>query len=281
MGDANAQVIDGLDGHVYHADQTSLSVSGAKKLIPPSCPAIFKWERDNGRPNKAVFDFGHAAHAAVLGVGQEVEVIDADDFRSKKAQEAKAEAYAAGRIPLLAKDKERVDGMAAAIRLNPTAARLLEPSSGKAEQSFFWDDPISEVRRRARFDWLPESDGGQLIVPDYKTAPSAEQRAFSNSVATYNYHMQDVWYCDAIRAAGIAEDVTMAFIVQEKTPPYIVSVYELDTEALMIGRDRVTKALLTYRRCMGTDTWPGYAEGIELLPLPIWATYDHDMEADS
>lgn len=266
----NPGIYDGLDEAVYHADP-ALSASGAKRLLPPNCPALFKHDRDNGgRPNKQAFDIGHAAHAAVLGVGLELAVIDADDWRTKAAKEARDAAYSEGKCPVLAKEKATVDAMALEIRRHPRASALLDPEHGRPEVSVFWKDEKRGIDRRARFDWLPHGDGGQLVVPDYKTTSSAEPRAFARSVFAFGYDMQAVFYMDAIRAAGLAEDVSFVFIAQETTAPYLITVHELDFASLLLGRARVDEACSVFRRCTETDTWPGYSDDIELIAPPPW-----------
>lgn len=267
-----------FDERLYHADR-SLSASGAKRLLAPGCPALFKHDRDNGgRPNKRAFDVGHAAHAAVLGVGLELVVIDADDWRSKGARDERDCAYAAGKCPVLAKEKAAVDAMAAAIRQHPLASQLLDPEHGQPEVSAFWHDQRHGIDRRARFDWLPHSDGGRLIVPDYKTTASAEPRAFQRSIFNFGYDIQAVFYTDAIQAHGLAEDVEFLFIAQETTAPYLITVHELDAVALQLGRERVDRACAIFRECAATDTWPGYSDDIELATPPLWLTDAYDMD---
>jgi hypothetical protein len=258
----------------YH-QHPALSASGAKKLLPPSCPAIFKWEQDNGRPGKRAFDFGHAAHAKVLGVGAEIVTVDAADWRTKAAKEAADAARAVGQVPLLAHEVAQVDAMAAALRQHPFASALFDPArGGKPEQSAFWHDAMYGVDRRCRFDWLPATDGGRLIVPDYKSAASAEPTAFARAAANFGYHQQDAWYRDAALALGLAEDVVFVFVVQEKTAPYLVTVCELDADAVQVGRRRNQLALEVFAECSATGVWPGYSDDVELISLPGWATYD-------
>lgn len=269
-------VVDALDEATYHADP-ALSASGAKKLLPPSCPAIFQWEREHGQPPRAVFDFGKAAHAAVLGAGAPLVVVDADDWRSKAAREARDEAYAAGSTPLLTADKVAVDGMAAALRAHPIAAALLNPDRGKPEQSIFWRDTETGVDRRARLDWLPEPrPDGRLIVPDYKTCVSSEPRAIAKAVANFGYCLQDAWYRDAVRAAGLAEDPAFVFIFQMKTPPHVVTVVELDADAVRIGRALNDVAMRLFAECTASGVWPGFTDDVALVSLPPWATYQYE-----
>lgn len=254
----------------YHR-HPALSASGAKRLLSPGCPALFKHDRDNGgRPNKRAFDVGHAAHAAVLGVGLEMVVVDADNWMTKAAKEIRDAAYAEGKCPILAKEKAAVDAMALEIRRHPLASKLLDPERGRPEVSVFWHDEKHGIDRRARFDWLtnPVSGVPTLVVPDYKTTRSAEPRAFARSIFDFGYDMQAVFYSDAVRAAGLAEDVEFLFIAQETTAPYLVTVHELDDMSLAVGRARVDEACALFRECTETGIWSGYSDDIELVGPP-------------
>ncbi|WP_100499403.1 PD-(D/E)XK nuclease-like domain-containing protein [Geodermatophilus chilensis] len=267
----------------YHADPVpggSLSSSGARKLLPPSCPAIFRHEQLHGSPKKRTFDLGHAAHKAVLGVGADVVTVDADDWKTKAAREQRDTAHAAGKVPLLAHEVAQVDAMAAAIRQHPMASALFNPErGGKPEQSLFWRQQIpvatpdrqQQVWRRARLDWLPKlTPGGRLILADYKTAACAEPGAFRKTAFNLGYHVQAAWYIDAVSALGLAEDIAFVFVVQEKTAPYPVTVCELDHDALRIGRVLSQQALSIYADCQRTDRWPGYSDQVELISPPPW-----------
>lgn len=261
----------------YHRDPVkggSLSSSGARRLL--ECPAKFRWEQENPPPPKAAFDIGSAAHKLVLGAGPELEVIDADNWQTKAAREARDAARAAGKIPVLTHEHETVTAMAEAIRRHPIASRLLDPEQGDPEQTLVWECEQTGVNCRARLDWLPRPTDGRLILSDYKTSVSAEPASFAKSVANYGYHQQDPWYIDGVRTLGLGgADTAFLFIVQEKTPPYVVTIFELDTEARRIGVRRNLEARLTYARCTETDHWPTYTDQIELLSLPAWATHSH------
>ncbi|MEV4784075.1 PD-(D/E)XK nuclease-like domain-containing protein [Streptomyces tuirus] len=157
-----------LSNEAYHADKTSLSSSGARKLLPPSCPAKFRYEQDNPQPPTKTFDYGNAAHKLVLGNGPKLIVIDHDTWNTKEAKAAVADARAEGGIPLKQHEMQMVKDMAAAIRRHPLASALLEPAYGAPEQSGFWVDEATGIRCRVRFDWLPSHQEGRLIIPDYK-----------------------------------------------------------------------------------------------------------------
>jgi PDDEXK-like domain of unknown function (DUF3799) len=270
-----AGVYDGMPEDMYHADPVpggSLSSSGARKLLPPSCPAKFRYEASNPPPPKDHLELGSAAHKMVLGAGAEIVVIKAKDWRTRAAQDERDAARAEGFLPLLTAEHQQVQAMAAALRAHPIASALFNPERGKPEQSLFWQDPETGVWRRSRFDWLPDLTARErLIITDYKTSASADPRAFAKSAANYGYHQQDAWYRDAARALGLSADPAFVFVIQEKEPPYLVTVAELDGDAIRAGRDLNRIAIEIYRDCAEAGDWPGYSAGIELISLPAWA----------
>jgi hypothetical protein len=253
-----------LPADVYHADPVppelggSLSSSGAKLLLPPSCPAIFQWSRTHPTYSDA-FDFGHAAHAKVLGAGAEIVAVDADDWRGKAAREAKDQARAEGKTPLLAKDVAVVDAMAAKLLEHPVASALLDPDHGRAEQALFAQDEESGgVWLRAMLDWLPKT-----------TSDVGDPEAFGRTMANFRYHGQAAWYLDLMRALGLAdEDAAFVFIVQSKQAPYLVSVIEPDAHALRVGREENRAAIELYAECTSTGIWPDFGGGVALASLP-------------
>lgn len=265
---------DDLTDEEYHGDPVpwgSVSSTGLRRLLPPGNPALFRWGLDNPQPPRRTFDLGHAAHTRVLGVGMEVVAVQAEDWRTKKAQAERDEIRAQGKVPLLAREVAVVDAMATALREHPLARNLLVPGRGDAEQSAFWEDPRTGVWCRARFDWLPWGGSGPLLIGDYKTTESVDPQHFSRSVATYGYHQQRAHYEEAVRALGIHDYPVMLFIAQEKNPPYQVGVFELDTEAVRVGRERNRRALEVYAECSETGVWPSGSEEIHLISLPRWA----------
>jgi hypothetical protein len=252
----------------YH-QHPALSASGARKLLPPSCPARFKWERDNPSPPRAVFDFGSAAHALVLGAGADIVVIEHDDWRTKAAKEARDQAHAEGKTPLLTRDYEQVKAMAAALTDHPIVRVLFDPDHGKPEQSLFWTDDTG-INLRARLDWLPDTADGRMIVSDYKTCASAAPDQISKALHNYGYAMQAAWYLAGVDALNLADDAAFVFVFQEKDPPYLVTVAEPDRAAIIYGHNKMRRAIDVYRECIETDTWPGYSDDVLLARLPGW-----------
>lgn len=256
---------------LYHADpvpEGSLSTSGAKVLVTKT-PAHFRAYLNQPRAPKVEFDEGHAAHAEVLGAGLDVEVIPGE-WRTNAARAAVEEARAAGKVPLKPEQYERVLGMAERIREHELARALL--TNGKPEQSAFWRDERTGVWRRARFDWLPgrTTASGVLVLVDYKTARSADERDFAKAMADYGYHMQADAYCEAARALGINDRPAFVFLVQEKEPPYAINTMQADDDFLRIGRFLNDKALDLYAACQASGEWPAYSQEIKHLAPPGW-----------
>lgn len=263
----------------YHA-HPALSSSGARKLLSDT-PAAFKYERDNPPGPKDVFDFGHAAHKMVLGTGPKLVRVPFKDRRTNAYKEKATEVRAAGGIPLLPDDYQRVQDMASALRqAGDIAPFLFNRDHGAAEQSIFWPDPWFGVPLRARLDWLPDPGTGRTILVDYKTTEDASNWAIGRTIVKYRYYQQGPWYIDAAQAVGRAsDDAVFVFVFQEKTAPYLVNVVQLDHRDAKLGRERNHRAIEIFRDCTESGIWPGYMTGTRLAfaDLPAYV-YREDEE---
>lgn len=263
-----------IDVEGYHDDPVaggSLSSTGARRLLAPSCPAKFRYEQDHRHeiaPINRTFNLGHAAHKLVLNDGPELVRIDAANYQTKAARQARDEALAADLVPLLPGEWDQVHAMAAALRAHPVAA-LFDPDHGKAEQTLVWRDEGTGVMCRARLDWLQPG-----VVIDYKSALSGDLEALGRASDQHGYAQQADFYLDGVRSLGLADEHTpFVFIAQEKEPPYLITPFQLDPTALSIGRRRNTAARQVYRYCTETDYWPGHVhdpEDIAWVSLPPW-----------
>src|ERR1051325_10384047 len=116
--------ISALPAHEYHA-MRGLSASGAW-LLAEECPAKFLW-RSPWNPlyqpeANSDFDLGVAAHLAVLEPARQADgivLIEAGDYRTTKAREARDAARAAGLVPLLPWQFDIVRAVAGSIRDAP------------------------------------------------------------------------------------------------------------------------------------------------------------------
>lgn len=143
---------------------------------------------------------------------------------------------------------------------------------GRSEMSVYWED--KEVQEKACY-WSepckcrPDFFNSDGIVVDLKSTTDARESEFARSVAKFRYYVQNAYYMDGLKAAGLCPR-EFVFIAVEKTPPYGVNVYILDNEAVSMGRDKYKANLETYFKCAKANKWPGYAQGIRVLGLPGW-----------
>lgn len=255
-----------IPAELYHQDPIpggSLSSTGARKLVT-ECPAKFKYWLDHPQPHNKALELGTAAHKLVLDDGPELVLVDAEKWNTDDIKAEVAAIRAAGNIPLKRHQLEQVEAMAAELRADADAARLLEPGSGVAEQSAFWND--KGVWRRARFDWLRHD--GQIV--DYKTARSCRRQDLEKAFHEHGYPQQQEWYIDAGAALDVADpERPFQFVLQEKDPPYLVVVTTCDPMARGIGRHLNEVALNTYAICRERGDWPGYLPN-PMTALPSW-----------
>jgi hypothetical protein len=231
---------------------------------------------ESRKPTEAM-DKGQAYHTLVFGAGPEVVLVDADSWRTAAARQARDEARAEGKVPLLPDDMADVLAMVDVLKAYTIESGGNDVSvfpgiigDGHPEVSFWWHD-LYEVPCRGRVDWLPTRKGQRLIVPDLKSARSAEPAEFGRAAMDLKYAQQADWYLRGLRAIGEADDrAVFLFIAQETTPPYIPQVIQLNAESMRVGEALNDRALEVYARCLETNTWPGYEPGIALASLPGW-----------
>lgn len=272
-------IVENLDERVYHRHQGSLSVSGAKTLL--KAPALFNHEREHP-VFKKVFDFGSAAHSKVLGVGAEIRMIPAESLASNGAASTAAaksfieQARKDGAVALKPDEYAIVEAMAAKITEHPVASRLL--AAGRAEVSAFAVDPETGVMRRGRADFLSELG----LIVDYKSADNGDPQAWAGRYGVINklgYDLQAEWYLSLFRDCG--ESVNgFCWIVQEKKPPYIVTVIGVDEFELARAADRNRLARQMFRDCTEAGVWPGYIDDGAIAQISLTEpTYETETVA--
>lgn len=258
-----------LDETLYHQDTAlaptlgrSLSVSGAKTLL--TNPARFAWQREHGRPPKRVFDLGTVAHALILGnPDKRIRVIDAYDWRTKAAQQAKADAYATGHVPVHRGDLRALAPLRRAVRRHPLASAIL--AKGQAERSLYWLDPETGITCRGRLDWVHD-----IALVDVKTVPEGgtDDAAIAKAAATYDWPMQAAHYTDGWEAIT-GQRLPFLFIAVEKEPPNFVRVVQLDDNDIATGRERMSRARRMFAE-YEADGYPPGPDDIDTIPLPRW-----------
>lgn len=264
-----------LDAAAYHADQLgdtpTLSCSIAKVLVSaspkhawanhPRLNPLFEPDADDK------FDLGTAAHSLFLEGDGNVEVFTYNDWRSKAAQEGRAEARAHGKTPMLGKDWDRVVAMVDALRSQLATLKIDPPlfTAGQPEVTVVWNE--QGVLCRSRLDYLHDTF---LAADDLKSTHSANPDTWTRrTMWDIGADLQVAFNCRGVKAVtGIEPE--FRFVVIETKPPFELIVVSLEPEARAFAETKVDKALDLWKRCLDTNTWPGYPKDICYASLPPW-----------
>jgi hypothetical protein len=270
-----AGIHDGVEAERYHTDpapEPSLSAGIAHRLISRS-PLHAREAHPRLNPLHAEdhaghLDFGTAAHSLLLDGMDVCEIIDADSWRTKAAQEQRDSAREAGLVPLLQKDWERMCVLVDAVKAQ-TAALDVHPrplTDGKPEQTLVWQE--DGVWCRARIDWL--HDAGDVIDDLKSTATSANPFLWArNRLFADGKDIQAVHYLKGLQILTGVE-AAWRFIVVEVDPPHALSVISLAPSALELAERKRARALELWKRCLESDTWPGYPTEVAYAEAPPW-----------
>lgn len=261
----------------YRADPCplpSLTQSQCKTLI--SSAPLKAWT-DNPRLNadwqpedEKKFDLGSAAHRIVLGRGKEFEVVDADDWRTKSAKEARADAIKNGYVPILLHQHLQALDMADALREQMLRHEDRDAfTNGSAEVVIAWEE--DGFWYRALIDWLHDD---LRTVDDYKSsAMSMAPHVLGMRAESAGWHVQAAFIergLDVLDPAGAGRR-RFRFIAQETDEPYLVSVAHMSEHWLTMGRKKLGYADALWRSCLTRGKWPGYPARSIVPDYPQWA----------
>lgn len=260
----------------YHADELgdtpTLSRSIAHILCTQSPAHAYTahprlnpdWQRDDDPK----YDKGTLVHELLLGGPSSLVVVDAADWRTKDAREARFVARAEGKTPLLAHQWAEVQEMADAVReqiadWNLTAIRPPLLDEGRSEVTLTWED--QGVLCRARLDWLRDD---HTAVDDLKTT-SRSANPEEWSMFSFGGDLQAYMYTQAVEVLTGVTPV-FRFIVAETEPPYAVSVVSPGPDVMTLARKKFSYASLIWHECLASGEWPAYRPAVATVELPGW-----------
>lgn len=219
--------------------------------------------------------FGSALHKAVLEPDLFPKVYawaPKFDKRTNAGKEgwAKFQAENPGKEYLTKEEYEKCIAMRDAVWSHPTAAEILR-APGVNELSAVWKDKETETVCKGRQDRFGSWDKYPTVV-DLKSTVDASKKAFSRAIENYGYAEQAAMYLDGFETLAPFEgDRRYVLIAAENEPPYAVAVYELDSDAIEVGRKRYRGHLIQYARSLESGVWSGYGDGLDLISLPPWS----------
>lgn len=281
----------------YHARQ-SFSASMAWDIVAPEGCLRLAWHNSSWlNPDyvpirNELMENGTIAHLAALEehlLEERVVIIDANSWRTKVAKELRDEAYAAGKIPILYKreegslgpDFQKIMAIRTALKASPLAAPLLFESKGNNEVSYGWEDQGTGVLCKARADRIIEEKDTVKIL-DLKTAPSASPQYFQRAMAQFGHHLRADFYINGWEKQETEKWADYIFVVIQREPPHLVSVFDLDAQALEWGGKLWRKAISDFDMAHKSGRWADYMRDqmIQTVDLPTWAWHQlADREA--
>jgi PDDEXK-like domain of unknown function (DUF3799) len=267
------QGIHNLSSDAYHADPCetpSLSSSIAKILLDQSpAHAWMAHPRLNinfEREEDSRFDLGSAAHMMLLERREDKIVrVQADDWRTKAAREARDAARANGQYAILERHYGDCTNMCAAAQdfmLGTELSDLL--ATGDPEQTVLWQE--GALWYRCRPDLLSKD---RRIVLDYKSTASAAPEFIARQIGRMGYDLQSEFYTRGIQAVT-EQKPTFVFLFQEITKPYACSLVSLSNAYKELGQSKVGRAITTWSRCLTTNNWPAYSNQILYIEPRAW-----------
>lgn len=257
----------------YHADpceQPSLSRSVAHTMIDQSprhgwsChPRLNpKWKpKELGTES----DIGSIAHDIVLGDGNKVVWCDFKDWRTDAAKEARDTALSQDRVPVLLKQKERVDAMLEALHQQLAESDHAKNAlKGHKHKTVIWKE--EDIWCRAQLDNFDDE-----FVDDYKTTGgSAEPDDWiRNHLFTDGGHLQSVFYPRGLTAID-GKKRTFRFIVQENYEPFAVSIITVDPHIIAKATEQVEFAINVWSDCTREQKWPAYSKRMVWAKMLPW-----------
>lgn len=261
---------------LYHGTRALVSKS-ALDLFARS-PAHYLYflqtgDKDEDKPEPEALLVGSAFHSLVLEpedfARSYVKIPDFGTMQSSKNR-ALRDAWLRERnaTGLTAAQWTMIHAMRESVFRHKRLRRILE--NGRPELTVAAVCPHTGLPRKARLDWASELDG---IAIDMKSARDGSPDLWKLEAAKRRYHVQDGYYTETSKLAGLDIDV-IGFGVVEKTPPYVAELYTLDPAARLAGEMHYMHELERLARCCDSGIFPGYSESGEVceIMLPRWAT---------
>jgi hypothetical protein len=278
----------------YHDDpapEPSLSASFIKTVEDTSpAHAWLTHPRLSGEVTKTKpsreMDFGSAAHVHLLG-GQELHIINADDWKSPATRAIREKARDSGFAPVLKRDYAVIAAMKAKLLADIGATELagvFDCKGGINEAVAIWKEDGFYFRARAD-RWIPPMalpkfpDG---LVLDFKsTWESAKPERWSGTVFNIGSDFQSVLYPHGFVLAqnqtgkGAAEGQPLRlpafrYLVQECSPPYEFSVFGPSQITVDHTTGKIVRAFDTIKGAWKMKKPPGYPRLTAFFDPPAW-----------
>lgn len=283
-----ARILD-CTAEEYHkdpCDTPSLSSSTAKVMMADS--PMHAWARhpkfgdgDTDDEDAAAEDEptvakdnGTMIHRLLLNKGADIVVVEANDFKTKAAREARDEAKAAGKLPIILHKYESM-----LVTVEHLRRRLRDEGyelTGESEVPIEWFERgvNGPVRCRSMLDHVFFNDG---VIYDLKTARSANPKNVGRKWIEMGYDIQAVCYPRALQALRpeFTGRIKMEFLFVEIKPPYAVTTGTPSASLVEVGKLRWGNAVRIWEDCLAKNAWPSYVSGRTVFEAPNYQIVEH------
>jgi PDDEXK-like domain of unknown function (DUF3799) len=247
-----------------------LNYSGAKLLLRSPLHYITKINAPDDEEDSQALKIGTLTHMAALQPQQYDKTVRVAPDVDRRTKDGKAiwEAFTATLEPhqmAIKKDESDMIQSMALAASEALKSRIPDADKGK----WHVEEPLYSTYKgkpiKGRPDLVIEFADGLKIIVDIKTTKDASPKAFAKDVSNFKYYLQDAWYKQLTGATRFL------FIALEKVEPFDYAIYELDEDAINLGRGQMDLAMDIFSNCMTFQNYPGYPKEILKLTLPKYS----------
>jgi hypothetical protein len=244
------------------------------KMLVFQCPAVARYLLDNPdekKPSREM-DLGSLVDQMVFG-GSGWHTIDAENYRTKKAQQERDAAYERGQVPVLSKDVEAAQRLAGRIR-----SRLLEEgidlNNCWKQRSMRWSSSPLLVECEGTPD-LAILHPSEWVTVDLKVGERTDPVHLGNHVVNQGWHIQAAAYQEAgfQTYPDIDRRGRHLILAAETSGAQLVQLHPLSEMMMDMGRHAWERAQRIWMDCQRKNEWPEY-ESRELMP----SNYAYELE---
>ena len=251
-------------GREYYKDgATPQNLEGyvSKSMLFDFVKSPYKWLHGKKRESTPAMNFGRLVHAIALTPENmdEFVVSPFDNFRTKEAQNWKAEAIEIGMTIVSDEDFDKAHEMAKEFLSGAISPCVTEAAVYSQ---------IGDVKLKGMIDLVPSSSN---CLIDLKTTSSIDGiDGLTRTIISRGYHWQAALYLDLWNAASGENRNEFLFCFVETSSPHESAWVNLDDSLIQIGRNGYMQALSKWTQCLKTNQFPKQIEGIQTISAPKW-----------
>lgn len=266
-----------MPAEIYHTDPCptpSLSNSLIRDLLDKS-PYHAAWKhpkfeapnKNEKEPTKDMI-MGTVLHKLILNKGNDVCIIQCDDYRSNKAKDLKQAAFANNQTPILEKHFDNIYQCAETVlhklKLHVVSDAFFAKSNN--EVAMAWQE--NNIWCRAMIDKLP--DDPQYPIFDIKgTNCSASPFEWQTKLMT-TYRTQGVFYERGLEKLTKQKRPATHFVVIEMFEPFEVSVFTIDSQLQELAQQEIELAIKLWGSTIQKNDLDGYPNEIICVEPKPW-----------